>query len=161
PQPGQAHRRVQGMSGMSGGKGQPERLRRRWQDKLGDHVIALQWSPTGTRLAAAQVSGPVRVYDARTGTVMLRLPGHGFGTTDLGFSRDGTHFATCGQDGKVKFWDLKTGQEKIAVAGSGSAEPAGRPFGSGAWVEHLAWSPEENLLATAAGKRLRLWDASG
>ena len=59
------------MPGVS--KGQPERLRRRWQDRLGEHVIALEWSPSGSRLAAAQVSGPVRVYDARTGTVMLRL----------------------------------------------------------------------------------------
>ncbi|HKB39776.1 MAG TPA: WD40 repeat domain-containing protein [Gemmataceae bacterium] len=137
------------MPGVGGKGGQPDRLRRRWQDRLGDHVIALAWSPTGTRLAAAQVSGPVRVYDARTGAVMLRLPGHDLGTTDLGFSHDGAHVATCGQDGKVKFWDLKTGQEKNAVTGGDT------------WVEHLAWSPTEILLASAAGKRLRLWDAEG
>ncbi len=135
------------MPGVS--KGQPERLRKRWQDRMGDYVIGLRWSPTGTRLAAAQVDGPVRVYDARTGTVMLRLPGHGFGTTDLGFSHDGSRLATCGQDGRVRFWDPKTGGEKTAVAGGV------------AWVEHLAWSPTENLLASAAGKSLRLWDADG
>src|ERR1700758_82120 len=123
------------MSGPSG-KNQPERLRRRWQDKLADHVIRLSWSPTGTRLAAAQVSGPVRVYDAKSGTVMLRLAGHGFGTTDLDFSHDGQQLATCGQDGKVKLWDLKSGAEKIAVAGGV------------AWVEHVAWSPAEHILAS-------------
>jgi WD40 repeat protein len=135
------------MPGLS--KHQPDRLRKRWQDKLGDHVIALRWSPSGTRLAAAQVTGPVRVYDAKTGTVMLRLAGHGFGTTDLDFSRDGTLLATGGQDGKVKLWDVKSGDEKAAAAGGA------------AWVEHVAWAPGEDLLASAAGKRLRLWDAAG
>jgi WD40 repeat protein len=135
------------MFGLS--KNQPERLRKKWTDKLGDHVIAVCWSPTGTRLAAAQVSGPIRVYDSKTGTVMQRLKGHGFGTTALAFSSDGSRLASCGQDGKVRFWDPKTGDELLSVAGGAS------------WVEHLAWSSTEPVLASAAGKSVRLWDQAG
>jgi WD40 repeat protein len=134
---------------MSGKRGRESmRLGRLWQADLGDHVIGLDWHPSGAALAAASVSGPVRVYDA-SGTTTHDLPGHGFGTTAVAWSADGAHLASAGQDGKAKLWDLTTGREKAALSGGA------------AWVEHLAWCPGADLLATAAGKKLRLWDAAG
>ena len=120
-----------------------------WQADMADHVIALAWSPGGTVLAAAAVSGLITLFDGSTGKVRHHLPGHEFGTTALGFSRDGVHFASSGQDGKVRLWDQATGQERLVLDG-------GAP-----WVERLAWCPVDNLLATSAGRRLRLWDPQG
>jgi WD40 repeat protein len=120
-----------------------------WRADIADHVIALAWSPGGTQLVAASVSGPIVLLNAKSGEVVATLPGHRFGTTSVAWSADGSHLASGGQDGKVRFWDLAAGKERLAVAG-------GAP-----WVEHLAWSPKDNFLASAAGRKLRLWDPQG
>jgi WD40 repeat protein len=49
----------------------------------------------------------------------------------------------------VRLWDASTGRERQAL-------DAGAP-----WVEGVTWSPTGTLLATAAGRTLRLWDAAG
>src|SRR6185369_7161824 len=84
-----------------------------------------------------------------SGTLRHALKGHGFGTTAIGFAASGKHFASTGQDGAVSLWDVTSGKEVKKMQGGA------------AWVERLAWCPTENLLATAAGKKLRLWNAAG
>ncbi len=49
----------------------------------------------------------------------------------------------------MRFWNPLTGELTRELDGGGR------------WVEHLAWSPDGNLLATSAGKMLRVWNASG
>jgi WD40 repeat protein len=137
------------MSGVKRSACSSAELKTCWQADITDHVIALAWSPGGTVLAAAAVSGPIVLFDGSTGKVRHYLPGHEFGTTAVGCSRDGVHFASSGQDGKIRLWDQATGRERLALDG-------GAP-----WVEHLAWCPMDNLLATSAGRKLRLWDPQG
>jgi WD40 repeat protein len=127
----------------------PPRLMRRWHADIGDHVIAVAWSPSAPLLAAASVSGPITLFDAASGQVKSSLPGHGFGTTALAWRGDGSLLASAGQDGKVRLWDSGTGQERAALAGGA------------AWVEHLTWHPTLDVLASAAGRKLRLWSAEG
>ena len=119
-----------------------------WESIISDHVIGLCWSPGGSRIAAAAVSGPLAVYCANTGERKFDLPGHGFGTTQLAWSpaSQAPILASCGQDGRIRIWDTVAGRE-LAVL-EGGAE----------WVEHLAWSRTGEYLATAAGRRLRMWD---
>lgn len=125
-----------------------------WNAKVDGHVIALQWSPSGKKLAAASVEGPITIFDA-DGAASLTLPGHNFGTTTIAWSSDGQHFASAGQDGNVILWDIATRAAKHTMNG-GSA-----------WVEHLAWNPlggkggVPHLLASAAGRKMRLWNANG
>lgn len=120
-----------------------------WQANLDDHVISLAWSPDGKRLACAAIGGPVKVYDTVSGNVAHDLPGHGFGTSSVAWSGDGAHLASAGQDGKIKLWDLPQQKERLSLQGGAS------------WVDRLAWCPVVNLLASAAGKKLRLWDPNG
>ena len=127
----------------------PPRLDPRWRQAIDDHVIALGWAPNGLTVAAASVAGPVTLFDVSTGTVRLRLPGHGFGTTALAWHPDGKTLATAGQDGKARLWDAATGQERTALDGGA------------AWVERVAWGPKGDSLVSAAGKKLRLWTADG
>src|SRR5687768_5237692 len=124
------------------------RLRPAWRAAVPDHVIAAAWSPDGRHLAAAAVSGPVAVFDA-AGKPTATLPGHGFGTTAVAWKPSGELIATAGQDGKVRIWDATLWQERAALDG-GSA-----------WVEHLAFTADGSLLASAAGKKVRVWDAAG
>ncbi len=121
----------------------------RWQAEIGEHVIALAWSPDGSGLAAAAVGGPITLCDGMTGRLRHLLAGHGFGTTALSWSPKGGLLASAGQDGKVKLWNVATGQLQMTLDG-GSA-----------WVERVAWSPDGTLFASAAGKKVRLWNAAG
>jgi WD40 repeat protein len=140
------------MSGLEALFGRtPSQLSRRWQGALGDHVIALAWAPDRTLLAAAAIGGPITLFDSASGAALATLPGHGFGTTDLSWSpTDPTVLASSGQDGKVKLW-------KVSRSGGTALDLPG----GAAWVEHVAWSSDGQLLASAAGRILKLWDAQG
>jgi WD40 repeat protein len=121
----------------------------RGQAEIGDHVIAVAWSPDGATLAAAVVGGPITLCDGQNSRIKHILPGHGFGTTGLSWSPQGTLLASAGQDGKVRLWNTSTGKESRALDGGAS------------WVERVAWSPSGTLLAAAAGKKVRLWNLAG
>lgn len=142
------------MSGLKTNKTKLTPLNRLWEAELSDHVIDLQWSPTGKKLAAAAVSGEIKIF-SDDGAAELTLPGHGFGTTAIAWSADGRHFASAGQDGKVILWDIAARAPKHTMDGGA------------AWVEHLAWNPLggtrgcKHLLASAAGRKLRLWNEHG
>lgn len=146
-----------------------------WAASLDDYAIDLAWSPDGTLLAAASAAGGITVYDATTGAVKHKLPGHADGANCLAWMPVGravpdeprstpahpedspTLLATGGQDGCVRFWDAATGLQTAEVK-----------LGN-AWVEHLAWQvgrivpdephsparPEDSpYLFAAAGKKL-------
>jgi len=135
------------MAGIADFHKQPPRLSIRWRADIGDHVISLAWSPDGKNVAAAAVGGPITVFDPSDGKPKTELPGHGFGTTVVQW-RDSQTLGSAGQDGKASLWDVST-HEKVSMMG-----------GAG-WVEHLAWSPNREFIATGAGKKLRLFDANG
>ena len=123
-----------------------------WQARLDDHVISLAWSPDNQWLAAASVAGSIGIFYVRDGSLVCSLPGHKFGTTAISWSPDGAQFASAGQDGKIKLWDLIHAAERRSL--DGGAE----------WVETIAWGPGKGsgpLLATAAGRKLRLWARDG
>jgi len=127
----------------------PPRLQLRWKHAIDDHVIAFGWSPNGSTVAVASVAGPVSLFDVSSGNLTFQLSGHSFGTTDLAWSPDGKVLATSGQDGKVRLWNQATGELLSELDGGAM------------WVEHLAWSLKGDFLVSAAGKKLRLWNADG
>jgi WD40 repeat protein len=127
----------------------PPSLVSRWRAQIDDYVNALAWSPDSSELAAASVSGPLTIFDAASGAIKRALKGHSFGTTSLSWQPGGRSLASSGQDGKARIWDVDTGAELAAL-------DAGAP-----WVERVAWSPSGEWLVTAAGKKLRLWNAKG
>ena len=124
-------------------------LKAAWDARLDDHVIAIAWSPDGSRLAAASVSGPISLFSGIDGARVLDLPGHRHGTMAISWSADGTLLASGGQDGKARLWNGVTGEMVAEVDGGAQ------------WVECVAFSPVKQFLATAAGRKLRLWDATG
>lgn len=128
---------------------QPPSLALRWQASVEDHVIALAWSPEGSQVAVAAVSGPITLFDVATGAAKYTLPGHGFGTTSIAWQPGGTILASAGQDGKVRLWDVSNGNERF-VLDAGAA-----------WGERVAWNARGDALVSAAGKKLRLWNEKG
>jgi len=124
------------------------RLKKKWDGMLSDHIIALSWSPDGFLIAAASVSGPVAIIDSVSGKLHHIISGHGFGTTSIAWI-DNSTLASAGQDGLVRFWDVASGGEKLALDAGAK------------WVERLAASPCGSYLASASGKKVRLWDKKG
>jgi WD40 repeat protein len=123
-------------------------LEKTFSRDVGECVTALAWSPDGSALAAATAKGEVSVIgpDGRARHV---LAAHEGGAFALSWSRTGTRLATSGADGKARIWDPASGAQ-VAVLDGG-----------GAWVEHVAWSPKTDQLATAAGKHVKRWSAEG
>ncbi len=121
-----------------------------WRTNIDDHPIGLAWSPDGKLLAVAGVSGPITLFNGADGTVQHKLPGHTLlGTMAISWHRDSRLLASVGQDGKVRLWDTKTGTQTSEMAGGAS------------WVERVAFSPAGDLLVSAAGRKLRLWNTTG
>ena len=101
----------------------------RWHAKLDDFVTQVAWSPDGTRLAAASVSGQVHLFEVATERALHRLePAHEDGCDALAWRPDGAALATAGRDGKWRLWDSASGKQLIE-------------HDAGAiWPEHAAWS---------------------
>jgi len=147
-------------------------LATRWQvDMDGHHIVALYWSPDGRQLAAAGGDGPISLYGA-DGVRRHTLPGHGFGTLTIAWHPDSALLVSGGQDGQLRWWNADDGSLRATL------------HGGAAWVERMAWSPpmavgaagvargrhaatrpvavaRPSVLASGAGRVLRLWDEAG
>jgi WD40 repeat protein len=125
--------------------------------KLDDFVTQVAWSPDGTCLAAASVSGEVRLFDVANGNASHRLePAHADGCDALAWRPDGAAFATAGRDGKWRLWDAASGKQLVEHSAGAI------------WPEHAAWSaadpklPAEGpQLAVSAGSQVSLWNERG
>jgi WD40 repeat protein len=71
-------------------------------------VVAVAWSPDGTRLASSGLDGSVQVWHADDGTNICRYLGHFGGVNALAWSPDGTSIASGGDDQTVQVWNAST-----------------------------------------------------
>ncbi|NJM74282.1 MAG: hypothetical protein HC862_31850 [Scytonema sp. RU_4_4] len=110
---------------------------------LSDYVTAIAWSPKGTTLAATSAAGEVVLW--RDGDLTTLQTGKGESVNCVAFSKDGQFLAVGGQDGKVNIW-----RESELIATLENAP---------AWVDKLAWSPTNNLLAFSLGRYVQVWNA--
>jgi WD40 repeat protein len=126
-----------------------ESLKVVWEGNINDHPVDLAWSPDGTILAIAGISGPITLFAVAGGAVQHILPGHTTDTMAISWHKANQLLSSVGQDGKVRLWDVRTGTQTAEMAGGAS------------WVERVAFSPTADWLVSAAGRKLRLWKATG
>jgi WD40 repeat protein len=100
--------------------------------------MGLGLSPDGTRLAACDAVGAVRLTDLRTGKTAACRAASGRRAAALAFAPDGALFATGDVDGRVRFWDGATGGLVREVK-----EPSA--------VHALEFRPSDGMLAIACG----------
>jgi hypothetical protein len=109
-------------------------------------LSAVAFSPDGLLLASGG-SGPVRLWDLRSGTLRQALRAGSEGINDLAFSPDGRTLAAV-SDGHVFAWDTATGKQLFSRMSPRS------PFRS------VAFSPDGGMLASAGVEQFHLRDAA-
>jgi WD40 repeat protein len=121
-----------------------------WQATLSDYVTAIAWSPDGKTLAASSAAGEVVLYQAGVFQPLPLQAVAGPSIDCLAFSHDGQFLAAGGQTGQVHIWRMQANlPEWVATINHASA-----------WVDRMAWSPTQALLAFSLGKYVQVWDAS-
>lgn len=124
-------------------------LPKAWEAELDEAAISADWSANGRWIAAASAVGTIYVFEAGTGHRVKRWNGHRFSAAAVAWHPHADLLASAGHDGKVALWTPE-GDAPISTLDCGAS-----------WVEHLAWSPSGEHLATACGRLLRLWSCGG
>jgi WD40 repeat protein/serine/threonine protein kinase len=110
-----------------------------------DELNYVAFSPNGRFVATACVDGTVQVWDAETGKPVAAPPRHKHNVVAAVFSPDSQRLASCSWDKTVQILELAT--DKTLP-----------PLDHDDEVWHLAFSPDNRLLATHNGKTIRLYD---
>lgn len=121
--------------------------------ELEDYLNTFRWRPQHNQLLIGTADGQAALLDINETSSFQKWEAHPMGTLAVAWSQDGKYFATGGQDGKLRLYQMNQDDSDFQEITSCD--------GGGMWVEHLAWSPHQNLLASAAGKSLRIWDTQG
>jgi WD40 repeat protein/tRNA A-37 threonylcarbamoyl transferase component Bud32 len=124
-----------------------------------DPVLALAWSADGKRLASADGTGTIKLWDAAAGREISTVRAHAGAVYVLSWGPDGKRLASAGADNphpinvgpsqaRVKIWDVSTGKEILSLSGA-----------AGGWLAPApAWSPDGQRLAVAGPEGVRVWE---
>jgi WD40 repeat protein len=91
-------------------------------------VVAVAFSPDGTRIATGSFDLTVKLWETETGQEVCTLRGHTAGVLSVAFSHDGQRIVTSGMDGLVKVWDATPlgATDRVRPTGTEEEEPTPR-----------------------------------
>jgi WD40 repeat protein len=124
----------------------------------GGGISALAFLPDGDTLVSAGYDGDVRLWNARTGKLLLVLEGHKGAVIDLALSAGGEYMATVGADNRVRVWRLPS--ERRAEVWSASQLSKLDPYqvGLGSYdVDELMGAADGALLIGLRNGTIRRW----
>lgn len=112
-------------------------------------IHTLQISPNGQRVAVATANNTLQLLNTQNGnwerTFVIRATNL-YPPLPIVFSPDGQIIATADIDNSVKLWNATTGARIITLRGHAET------------VQHLAFSPDSQRLASSDSKTARLWN---
>jgi len=111
-------------------------------------VLALAWSPDGTRIASASDDETVQVWDVSTGNEVVTYRGHSSWVKAVAWSPDGKFIVSAGADTTVQVWNAITGRNTLIYRGHPRI------------VATVAWSPDGKHIASGGyDQTVQIWDA--
>jgi WD40 repeat protein/serine/threonine protein kinase len=109
-------------------------------------VLHVDYSPDDRWIAAADLEGTVRVWDAETGELAHWINAHSAPVRMVVFSPDGKYLACSSDDRTVKLWEVETGRELRTFRGHSKA------------IYSLAFSSDgRHLISGAADGVVKIW----
>jgi WD40 repeat protein/serine/threonine protein kinase len=105
---------------------------------------SVAWSPDGGLLAVATMSQLVQIWNAETGQRVATFKGHMGPVNSVAFSPDGKRLLSGGDDEMVKIWDVNEPRSAVVLRHPKAAA--------------VAWNPKGDILASAGGGVMKLWD---
>jgi WD40 repeat protein len=124
-------------------------LKQGFQTSLEDYVVALEVSEDRALCVLGLGGGRVVGLDLASGGTLFSVSAHEKGLLGVRLAPDGERFITCGHEQSAKVWS-REGKLLLTL-----------PGGGGNSVECVAWAPKGNRIATASGKKVRVWRADG
>ena len=111
-------------------------------------IWTVTYSPDGKRIATASQDKTAKVWDAKTGKLLMTLKGHTDSVNGIVYSPDGKRIATTSDDHTAKVWDATTGEALLTFSGHTNV------------VKRIAFSPDgTRLVTTSVDKTAKVWDA--
>jgi len=108
-------------------------------------IASVAFSPDGSKLAAGNLEGSVKIYDAADGKEIGELKTND-GTWALAFSPEGSKLATGGWDQTIRVWDLASKKDVQTIKAHMGA------------ITALDFSPDGSVIASGGTDNLvKLW----
>ena len=112
-----------------------------------NRVLAVAFSPDGTRLASGSPDTTVRLWNTTGDRDSMLLQQHTGATNVLAFSPDGKTLASGSTDKTVQLWDTTTGNPRATLTGHING------------IAALAFSPDgRTLVSGSTDGTIRFWD---
>jgi WD40 repeat protein len=131
------------------------------------HILTLEFSPDGQRLATGNIGGLVQIWDVATGAELKQFQASSKRVEDIAFSPKGQSLATVSDDGTARVWNLATGKEQqrfviepepsvdLGIVKSVAFHPDGQRLVTGSWSGMI------HVLEISSGKLLRKFQGDG
>ncbi|KAF1942629.1 WD40 repeat-like protein [Clathrospora elynae] len=140
----------------------------RWRDNTcTEEVTAICRSEVDADVfAVGYADGSIRIWDARTSTVIISFNGHKSAVTVLAFDQSGVRLASGAKDTDIVIWDLvsETGLFKLRghkgqITGLQFIHPGSTPQEDGADEQEVNMDTDQAfLLSTSKDALVKIWD---